>query len=79
MVVVEYINGSVVKIAGMSIIEEYQWIEFVCSTDCLEMHHCLNPDIPFHKSRWYIVDYPVFWDVLVNILGAFFCLGNYNS
>ena len=70
MVVVEYINGSVVKIAGMSIIEEYQWIEFVCSTDCLEMHHFFHPATIFHIPICCILEYPVFWNVVVKILGV---------
>ena len=64
--------------AYMAIIEEELWIELVCSTYCIEMHHCLCLAIPAHIPRSYIVDYPVFWGVVVNILGVVFFLVNYH-
>ena len=74
MVIVDYINNPVIKISDMSIIEEDLWIELVLSTDSLEIHHCLHPIIPVHIPIWCIVDYPFFWDVVLNILCVVFFL-----
>ena len=74
----EYMNGPVVKMAVMAIIEEDLWIELVFSKGSLEMHHCLHPTTPVHIPRWCIVDYPVFRNVVVEILCVFCCLTNYH-
>ena len=42
------------------------------------MHHCLHPTIPVHILRCCIVDYPVFRNVVVNILCVVFWLVNYH-
>ena len=60
----EYINGPVVKISGIAIIEEDLWIELVWSTYSLEMYHCLHPTIPVHIPRRCIAEYPVFFVML---------------
>ena len=58
----------------MAIIEEDLWIELVCSTGSLEIHNLLHPATPAHIPRWSIADYPVFWNIVVKILGIVFCL-----
>ena len=71
-------NGPVVKMAFISIIEEDPWIELVFSTDILEMNNFLHPTIPVHIPRWFIMDYPVFRNFVVKILCVVFFLFNYH-
>ena len=78
MVGSEYITVPLVKISVMAIVEEYLWIELVCPTYILETNHFLHPSIPVHIPRWCIVEYSVFRNVVVKILGAVFCLENYH-
>ena len=72
-------NGPVVKISIMDIIEEDLCVELVCSIDSIEMHHFLHTAIPVHIPRLCILDYPVFQNVVVKILGVVFCLVNYHK
>ena len=71
-------NGPVVKMYSMVIIEEDLRIELVLTTDILEIHHFLHPNIPARIPICFIVDYPVFWDVVMKILCVVLFLMNYH-
>ena len=63
----------------VSIEEEYLIVDRGGAAYVGELDHGLKPHICIHVSRWYVMDCPVQWDVVIEILGLLLGLVNNNG
>ena len=68
--------GAVVEVTFVSIKEEYLIVERVGATYFMELVHGLNTPISIHIARWSVMEFPVQWDVVKDILGVLLVLVN---
>ena len=54
----------------VSIEEEYLVVDRGGTTYVVELGHGLKPQVSIHVSRWWVMDCPVQWDVVMEILGV---------
>ena len=60
----------------VSIKEEYLIFNRGGATSVGELVHSLNPPVSIHVARWCVMDFPVQWDVVMEILGVLLGLVN---
>ena len=60
----------------VSIEEEYIIVDRGVATYVGELGHGLNPPISIHVDRWCVMDFPVQWEVVMDILGVLLGLVN---
>ena len=60
----------------MSIEEDYLSVDRGDATYVGEFGHRLNPPVSIHISIWCVMEFPVQWDVVIDILGLFLGLVN---
>ena len=60
----------------MSIKEDYLIVDMGGGVSVGELVHGLNLPVSIHVYRWCVVDCPVQWDVVMEILGLLFGLVN---
>ena len=56
--------------------EEYLIVDRGGTAYVGELGHGLKPPVSIHVSRWCAMDYPVQWDVVMDILGVLLGLVN---
>ena len=66
----------VVEVTIVSIKEEYLIVDRGGAAYVGELGHGLNPPVSIHVARWYLMDFPVQWDVMMDILGVILGLLN---
>ena len=72
-------NGAVVGVADISIKEKYLIVVSGGTTYSGELGRSFNPPISIHIPIWFLVEYPVQWDVEVEILGVLLYLVKING
>ena len=60
----------------VSIKEEYLIVDRIGAVYVGELGHGIKSPFSIHVSRWFVVDCPVQWDVVMEILGLLFGLVN---
>ena len=60
----------------VSIKEEYPIVDRGGTTYVGELGHVLKPPVSIHVARWCVMDYPVQWGVVMDILGLLLGLVN---
>ena len=60
----------------MTIEEEYLIVDRLGTTYIGEFGHVIKPPVSVHVSRWYVMDCPVQWDVVMDILRVLLGLVN---
>ena len=56
--------------------EEYLIVDRGGATYVVELGHDLKPPVSIHVARWCVMDCPVQWDVVMEILGVLLGLAN---
>ena len=66
--VLQVIKGTTIKVAIMSIKENYFIVDRGGSVDSGEFGNGFKPPISIHLPGWCVMDYPIYWDSEVQIL-----------
>ena len=69
-------QGKFVEVNIVSIKEEYLIVDRGCAAYVGYLGHGIMPPVPIHVSIWCVMDYPVQWDVVTEILGVLLGLVN---
>ena len=56
--------------------EEYLIADRVCTAYVGDFFHGLKPPVSIHVARWCVMEFPVQWDVVMEILGVLLGLVN---
>ena len=69
-------KGAIVKMTIVSVKKEYLIVDKGGTAYVGKLGHSLKPPVSIHAARWCVMDCPVQWDVVMEILGLLLGLVN---